>query len=164
MNPPQPARVEFQLCPALWLAAVMVIIPAAASAVVVWFAGWPLGGGMALLLILLGWMVARDRALLKGSRAPRSLEIRDAGLGLLRLRNGESVPARAAGAFVSRWMVVLRTDSPTRRHLLVAHDMLPRSELRVLRLWALWGKLEPLARLPGRPADDVRPTRTISNS
>lgn len=163
MKHPQPARVEFQLCPAPWLAAVMAVVPAAAGAIVLWLLGWALGGGIALLFVLLGWLVARDRALLKGPRAPCSLEIQDAGAGFLRLRNGETVPARAAGAFVSRWMVVLRTDSPTRRHLLVAHDMLPRSELRVLRLWALWGKLEPLARLPGAcAAGDAR--RTISKS
>lgn len=45
--------------------------------------------------------------------------------------------------YVSRWLVVIEliAPAPSGRTILVARDMLPASEFRHLRLWALWRAL-----------------------
>jgi hypothetical protein len=54
------------------------------------------------------------------------------------------------GTAVTRYWIALGLRSPRRRSLFIAAGMLAPQASRLLRLWALWGKL-PRA-LPGQPA------------
>jgi hypothetical protein len=94
-------------------------------------------------------VVARDRALLAGPSSPRALEILAADTVVLELADGSRAPSPVGAArWVSRFCVVLPLHAPRRRTLLLTGGMLAAEPFRVLRLWALWG------RLPGgnRPA------------
>jgi hypothetical protein len=52
---------------------------------------------------------------------------------------------------VNRFVVTLPLDGRDRRSLLVARDMLDPAGFRLLRLWALWGRVPGVAsaQLPG---------------
>jgi len=63
----------------------------------------------------------------------------EAGKATVELAGGESFPVEPAG-HVSRFMVTLASQRPSRR-LLVTADMLGGEAFRVLRVWALWGKV-----------------------
>ena len=104
--------------------------------------GLALGG----LLLALGAASAWDRALLRSSRSPRVIEIRASGQAALVLRNSESILAKpVSGMGVTRCWVALKIGSPARRSALVTQDMLGREPFRLLRLWALWGKMPGVA-------------------
>jgi hypothetical protein len=124
------------------LAAVIAVVHAAAAACVLLVVpGWP-GPALAILLLLLGAAAAADRALLLGRRAPRHLEIETDGPAVLVLADGSVAPlAPLGGIGVTRWWVALRVTAGRRRGLFVPVGMLTPEALRMLRVWALWGKL-----------------------
>jgi len=111
------------------------------------------GFAAALLIAVLGVAAARDRALLRSRRSPSVVEIRPTGEAVCLFANGDSAPVEAqGGSAVTRHWVSLRLRSPLRGSLLVVAGMLPGESFRLLRLWALWGKLPGVAQqqLPGR--------------
>ena len=101
---------------------------------------------LAVLILALGGASAWDRALLRGSRSPRAVEIDAAGKGCVALASGERIaadPVRGIG--VARRWVALKGGAPMRRGVLVTAGMLGPEDLRMLRLWALWGRLPAVA-------------------
>jgi len=111
-----------------------------------------LGIALAFLILLLGGYTAWERALLRGSSAPRAMEIQGSGAGTVVLRNGDSIAVRAVrGVGVTRHWVALAPVSLKGRSVLLTAGMLGAANARLLRLWALWGKLPGVAsgqRLP----------------
>ncbi len=106
---------------------------------------------LALLMLALGGAAAWDRALLRGARSPRTLEIPAGGAAVLVLASGESVAVRAVrGIGVTRHWVALAPLSLKGRSVLVTAGMLGPAGARILRLWALWGRTPAAA--PGRLA------------
>ena len=109
---------------------------------------------LALLILTLGGVSAWDRALLRGLRSPRAIEIPALGtavVALVVLANGETVAVRAVrGIGVTRHWVALGPLSLTGRGVLVTAGMLEPATFRILRLWALWGRTPGVAsgRLP----------------
>lgn len=94
----------------------------------------------------LGCAAAWDRALLRAGRSPRSIAILSGGEARCLFADGESAALEPlGGSAVTRYWVALRVRSPRRRSLFVAAGMLPAESLRLLRLWALWGKLPGVA-------------------
>jgi hypothetical protein len=142
----QPIRLA--LSPSGKLASLIFLLHvAAALSFLTLLTGWLAGAG-AFLLIALGAAAAWDRALLRGPRSPRAIEIQSSGEAACRFANGGSATVRAlGGSSVNRFWVALRLQSPWRRSLLVAGGMLPAESFRLLRLWALWGKLPGVAPL-----------------
>lgn len=102
---------------------------------------------LALLVLALGGVAAWDRALLRGRRSPRAIEIQASGAGTVVLASGETIAVRAVrGLGVTRNWVALAPLSLPGRSVLVTEGMLGPDAARVLRLWALWG------RMPGAPS------------
>ena len=100
---------------------------------------------LAVLVLGLGTAAAWDRALLRSRVSPRAIEIRPAA-ALCRFANGDSAALEPlGGSAVTRYWVALRLCSPGRRSLYVAAGMLAPESMRLLRLWALWGKLPGVA-------------------
>ena len=147
MSLAQPLRLELSPCGVT--AATVVAVHAAASAcVLLVLPGLP-GVTLAALVLALGIAAAWDRALLRGSRAPRVIEIAATAETLLVLANGETACARPVrGIGVTRWWVALRIGSPARRGFLVTAGMLGPEPFRLLRLWALWKRVPGVA--PGQ--------------
>jgi hypothetical protein len=141
----QPLRLVLK--PSTVLAAAVVAVHAAAGlCALAVLPGWP-GQLLAATFLLLGLAAAHDRALLRGARAPRALEIGRDGSAMLLLASGErAMAAPLAGIGVTRYWVALRLSGlPGRRSLLVPADMLASEPGRLLRLWALWGRLPGVA-------------------
>ena len=102
---------------------------------------------LALALVLLGLAAAWSRALLRSRASVRALEITGPAL-TLELRGGDRIAAQIAERrYVSRLAVTLPLRQP-RRTLLITADMLPATEFRRLRIWALWGRLPGVAAAP----------------
>jgi hypothetical protein len=112
---------------------------AAACAVLV-LPGWP-GALLAVALAALGLASAWSRALLRSPASVRAIRVGEGAAA--ELASGASFALRGGG-HVSRFVVTLAARD-SRRHLLVTADMLDRESFRVLRLWALWGKLPGVA-------------------
>jgi len=94
------------------------------------------------LILALGGVAAWDRALLRGRRSPRAVLLPASGAALLELADGETVAVRALrGAGVTRHWVALAPLGFARGSLLVAGGMLAPPQARLLRLWALWGRI-----------------------
>ena len=134
--------MRLELSPSLALAAAIVALHGAAGACLLaaleGAAGWALAG----LAAALGLAAARDRALLKGARAPRALLIFPGGAASLERADGASRPVAAVrGAGVTRFWVALRLPAGIRRGLLVTRGMMAAEDFRRLRVWALWGRL-----------------------
>jgi hypothetical protein len=107
-----------------------LVLPAAAGAI----AG--------ALVLLLGAMATLERALLRGSRTVRAVELRDGDAAVFILADGRRMTGTlAARRNVSRWWVTLPLRGAGRRTLVVARDMLSAEDFRRLRLWALWGRV-----------------------
>ena len=106
---------------------------------------------LASLLVALGVASAWDRALLRGRRSPRSLEISSDGGMQVRLADGARVPSQDGARVVHRRFVTLILRNPRRNSVLVVAGMLDAEEFRRLRLWALWGRMPRVApaQLPG---------------
>ncbi len=100
-----------------------------------------------MLVLALGVTAACDRALLSTRRSPRAIEIAPSGEAYCTFASGESAPlaARRASAVTRHW-VSLGLRGPWRRSLLIVSGMLTEDNFRLLRLWALWGRLPAVAR------------------
>jgi hypothetical protein len=104
------------------------------------------GVALALLILALGGASAWDRALLRGPRSPRAIEIPAEDTAVAVLANGETIAVHALrGIGVTRYWVALSSRSLAGRSLLVTAGMLGPAEFRILRLWALWGRTPGLA-------------------
>ena len=106
------------------------------------------GAVLAALLVALGAAAAWDRALLRGRRSPRSLRVLSDGSLQIELADGASYPAGTGARTVTRWLVSLPLGSSVRRSILVTADMLDPESFRLLRLWALWGRVPGVASAP----------------
>jgi hypothetical protein len=97
-------------------------------------------------MLALGGISAWDRALLRGSRSPRAIEIQDSGTAAVLLANGEAVAVRAVrGIGVTRHWVALAPLSLAGHSVMVTAGMLGPENARILRLWALWGRTPGVA-------------------
>ena len=101
---------------------------------------------LAILILALGGISAWDRALLRGARSPRAVEIQPSGEAALLLAGGQIVGVRAVrGVGVTRHWVALAPLSLTGRSVMVTAGMLGAASARKLRLWALWGRTPGVA-------------------
>jgi hypothetical protein len=107
--------------------------------------GWP-AVSAAVLVLSLGAAAAWHRALLRSSRSPRAIEISPSGEASCLFADGSSCAIAARPGGVSRFWVSLRLRDTWSRSLLVVAGMLPTDAFRLLRLWALWGRLPDVAR------------------
>ena len=102
--------------------------------------GFP-GIALALLMLALGAVSARERALLRGARAPRAIELAASGAAVVILASGKAIAMRPLrGIGVTRHWVALGAGSFAGRAVLVTAGMLGPAQMRILRLWALWGR------------------------
>jgi hypothetical protein len=139
--------LRLTLVPSPLLALMIVALHAAAAASVLAVLPGIAAALLALALFLLGLAAAWSRALLRSRASVRALEITGPALAL-ELRGGDRIAAQIAGRrYVSRLVVTLPLRQP-RRTLLVTADMLPATEFRRLRIWALWGRLPGVAAAP----------------
>lgn len=121
-------------------AAILAVHAAAAIALAITVPGRA-AIAVALLVFALGVAAAWDRALLRGARSARALEMGDDGALRVQRASGAPLEARPGGRrHVGPWWVVLPVKGWA-RSVVVAGDMLGHEEFRRLRLWALWGKV-----------------------
>lgn len=147
MGTASPLRLELSPCPAL--AAAIVAAHAVAALCLVLVLRDAAGVALAVLVLALGAAAAWNRALLRGSRAPRAIEIAPSAEARLLRADGRPAPVRpVAGIGVTRWWVILRLGSPARGGFLVSAGMLESEPFRLLRLWALWERAQGVA--PGQ--------------
>jgi hypothetical protein len=136
------------------LAALIMVLHATAALVILTVLTAWLAVAAALLIFGLGIAAAWDRALLRSRRSLRAIEIRPSGEAVCLLADGSTAAVEARpGSGVSRYWVALRLHARWQRSALVAGGMLPPESFRLLRLWALWGKLPGVAprQRSGRP-------------
>ena len=139
-NGTNPLRLELTASPAL-AAMILAVHLGAAGCFLTVLTGWH-AVVLSVLIAALGGMVAWDRALLRSPHSPRALEFSPDGAAKCLFANGESALLQPLkGTAVTRYWVALGLGSPRRRFLFIAAGMLAPQALRLLRLWALWGKL-----------------------
>lgn len=145
MNSARP--VWLALTPSLAFAALIILAHGiAAACILTVLTGW-LAAAAAVLVLGLGVAAAWDRALLRSAHAPRAIEILASGEAFCLLADGRACAiAPQHGAGVNRYWVTLALRESRRRSLLVVAGMLPQESFRLLRLWALWGRLPGVAR------------------
>ena len=120
---------------------VMAVHAGAAACFLTAMPGIP-GLALAVLILGLGAASARERALLRGSRSPRAIEIAASGSAVLVLASGETIAVRPVrGIGVTRHWVALGPTTLAGRAMLVTAGMLAPAQMRLLRLWALWGRV-----------------------
>ncbi len=141
--------MRLELLPSRNLAALVVGVHLAAGAGIALVVPGPAGWALGALLAALGFAAARDRALLRGRRSARAIEIGPDGGAEIITAAGERWPARAAGCRVSRFWVAIPLPGALRAPLLVPADMIESRGFRALRLWALWGRVPGVA--PAQP-------------
>jgi len=128
------------------LAALLVLVHACAGAALALCVPGPAGYAAGAALAALGAAAAWSRALLRAPTSVRALELAGEAL-ILELANGARLEVPVGPRrFVSRFAVALVLGAPARRTVLVAADMLDPGAFRVLRVWALWGRLPGAAR------------------
>jgi hypothetical protein len=138
------ALTRFQLRPSPVLAAALVLAHGAAGASAFFSLGGFPGALLGLALLALGIAAAWSRALLRSPGSLRALEVEGEAV-TLELATGERFQADIAPRrYVARWLVTLPVTRPRKRTLLVTSDMLGEPAFRLLRLWALWGRLPAL--------------------
>ena len=104
----------------------------------------PLGAGLpaAVLLAALGAAAIWSRACLGAADSVRALELAEGGMASFELGNGRRETGRIPkGRHIGRFWVILPFPGGVRRRLLVVRDMLEPRAYRLLRIWALWGRL-----------------------
>lgn len=142
MFPAQPLRLELTASRPCAALIVLLHLAGAASLLTV-MTGWA-GGALACLIAALGIAAAWDRALLRSSGAPRAIELHAQGAAACLRREGPPLPlARPPASGVNRFWVSLPPAAGARRGLLIVRGMLPPDHFRLLRLWALWGRVAP---------------------
>ena len=147
MNDPGSQRLE--LSPSAAYAGTVMAVHATAAACFLATMTGLAGVALAVLILGLGAASARERALLRGSGSPRAVAIPASGAAMVILANGETVAVRALGGLgVTRYWVALGPVSPAGRAVLVTAGMLGPAEMRILRLWALWGRIPGVASRP----------------
>jgi hypothetical protein len=135
-----PLRLELTASPGLAVMILAVHLGAAGCFLTV-LTGWH-GVALSVLIAALGGIAAWDRALLRSSYSPRVLEFLRDGTAMCLFANGESAVLQPLkGSAVTRYWVAFGLGSPRRRSLFIAAGMLAPQAMRLLRLWALWGKL-----------------------
>jgi hypothetical protein len=140
-------RLELRASPAL--AGVLALVHGAGAACLVAVVPGHAGTALAFLLLALGGVAARDRALLRAHGSVRALELEGDGVATLELADGRRLPARVGRRrHIGPWWVALPLAGVSRRNLIVMRDMLPPAEFRCLRLWALWGRVPAVAPPP----------------
>jgi hypothetical protein len=156
LTPPGPVRIDLVPSPGL-AAAILGLHGLAAVSLWVTIPGWS-GAAIAILVVLLGVAAAWNRALLRGRRAVRALEIAGPEEVVLEFSDGTRRPARThRRRHVSRFGVALRLYGLRRRSLFVAAGMLDPAAARRLRIWALWGRVAaPAGENLSRPTKDLR--------
>jgi hypothetical protein len=133
-------RLELTASPGLAVLILAVHLGAAACFLTV-LTGWH-GAALSVLIAALGGVAAWNLALLRSPRSPIALVFSRDGAAKCLFANGESAPLQPLkGSAVTRYWVALGVGSPRRRSLFIATGMLAPQGLRLLRLWALWGKL-----------------------
>ena len=125
---------------AVYAGLIMAVHTVAAACFLTTMTGFP-ALGLALLIVALGGCSAWERALLRTSRSPRTIEIQASGAATVVLASGDRIAVRAVrGVGVTRHWVALAPASLTGRSVLVTAGMLGAANARFLRLWALWGR------------------------
>ena len=133
------------------MAAVILALHALAAACILLVVPGIASFALAAAVFALGVVSARLRALLRSPSSVRAIELEGEG-ATVELRDGRRLAAPvSARRHVSRLAVSLALRPPLRRTLLVSRDMLSADAFRLLRIWALWGKLPAVAgkQLPG---------------
>ena len=145
------ATLRLDLRPSWRLACLIVGLHGLAGASILVISIEPPALALAALLAALGGASAWDRALLRGRRSPRSLLVAGNGGLEVELAGGARHRAGTGPRTVSRFLVALPLAGHARRSMLVTADMLDPEGFRLLRLWALWGRLPGVAsaQLPG---------------
>ena len=124
------------LLPSRFLAAAILgLHMVAAGCVRLALPGWG-GTALAAVLLVVGLLAARSRALLAAPSSPRTLVLGDRLA--VELLDGATLSGERRPGHVGRWLVTLPLE---KRTLLITRDMLSAPEFRQLRLWALWGRL-----------------------
>ena len=140
-----PRSLRLELAPSPGLAVVLVVLHAAAALCLL--AVLPrLAGSVAALLVLgSGLWSAWSRALLRSGSSLRTIHVTGEAMEI-GLASGQVLQVEAlARRYVGRMLVLMPLRRPMRRTILVTADMLPSESFRQLRVWALWGKLPPVA-------------------
>jgi Membrane-bound toxin component of toxin-antitoxin system len=133
--------LRIHLSPSRALAATIVAVHAAAGACAGLLLSGTMGICLGILLAGLGLAAAWDRALLRGRRSVRVLEVAGGDQLTLELANADVISIRIAPRrYVSRLGVILPAAASMRRTIVVTRDMLEPEAFRALRLWALWGR------------------------
>jgi hypothetical protein len=120
-------------------ACVLVVVPGVA------------GVALGASVLALGAASARLRALLRAPSSVRAMELHG-NLATVEFADGRRIAAPVTERrYVSRLAVSVSLKAPLRRTVLVSRDMLSADLFRLLRIWALWGKLPAVAgkQLPG---------------
>jgi len=137
--------LRLRLSPSPAFAAALVALHAcAALCVLLVLPSFP-GAALAICLLALGLAAAWSRALLRSASSVRAIEI-EAGGASFELAGGERIAAQLTRRrYVNRFMVALPVQGRLPRTVLVTLDMLGEESFRMLRIWALWGKLPQVA-------------------
>jgi len=134
--------LRIQLSPSRSLAAIIVVVHGGAAVCAGVFVAGSMGIWLGVLIAGLGIAAAWDRALLRGRRSVRALIIGSGDNVILDLANAQRVGLRISPRrFVSALVVILPGAPWMRRNIVVWRDMLDPDSFRVLRLWALWGRV-----------------------
>ena len=143
--------LRLDLRPSWRLAALIVGVHGIAGVCILAVGGGVAGALLAALVVALGVAAARDRALLRGRGSPRTVQVADDGRSEISFSGGGRCAVADGPRSVSRFLVILPLRRHSRRTVLVAADMLDPEGFRLLRLWALWGRLPGVAsaQLPG---------------
>ena len=137
--------LRLRLSPSPAFAAALVALHAcAALCILLVLPSFP-GAALAICLLALGLAAAWSRALLRSASSVRAIEI-EAGGASFELAGGERIAAQLTRRrYVNRFMVALPVQGRLPRTVLVTLDMLGEESFRMLRIWALWGKLPQVA-------------------
>jgi hypothetical protein len=137
--------LRLQLSPSPAFATALVALHAGAALCILLVLPSVPGAALAICVTALGLAAAWSRALLKSASSVRAIEL-EAGGASFELAGGERFAAQLTERrYVSRFMVALPVRGRLRRTVLVTLDMLGEESFRVLRIWALWGKLPRVA-------------------
>lgn len=134
--------LRIELSPSRALTAALLAVHGVGGAAAAATLPAPWGGALAAALCALGMAAAWDRALLRGARALRALELLGPDDALVELRDGTRCALRpGVRRSVNKLWLALPVRLPGRRSVLICADMLEPQEFRVLRLWALCGRV-----------------------